>query len=399
MHEGPATPDRVYFPELDGLRLVAFLLVFGFHGGFPWLAEAVTLLTLPLFMVAQWLGPWAMNHAADIGPAVGRAIRGNGWVGVQLFFILSGFLITTLLLREEARFGRVDVRAFWVRRILRIWPLYYLVVALVFFVIPALDGRLGDPDHAAMVRRHLPWFLAFLGNWSMIVLGPIPDDRVTILWSVCAEEQFYVIAPLIVALVGRRWRLVVIGLGMALAVGVRAWVASRGMGRLAISYNTLAHLDTMLSGVALAVVLDRFPPGPRAARAARVWGWIVLAAIVWLMNRGELGHETFARKTWDYLAIWATGLGVVLYPMLRRGVVSRALTLAAVVWLGRISYGLYMYHEVALGVFRGGTALTTAGSIAALAATVAMASASYYGFERYFLRLKRRWTRVPSRPV
>ncbi len=393
------TPDRVYFPELDGLRFVAFLLVFGFHGGLPWLEEAVTLLTLPLFMVAQWLGPWAMNRAADIGPAVGRAIAGNGWVGVQLFFILSGFLITTLLLREEARFGRVDLKAFWVRRALRIWPLYYLVVALVFFVIPALDGRLRDPEHAAMVGRHLPWFLAFLGNWSMIVLGPIPDDRVTILWSVCAEEQFYLICPLIVALVGRRWRLVVVALGMALAVGVRAWVASRGLGRLAIAYNTLAHLDTMLSGVALAILFDRFPPGPRAAGAAKVWGWVVLAASVWIMTRGELGHETFARKTWDYLVVWATGLGVVTYPMLRPGLSRRVLTFGPVVWLGRISYGLYMYHEVALVIFRSGTALTTAGSVAALGTTIALASASYYGFERYFLRLKRSWTRVPSRPV
>ncbi len=399
MSEDPAPPDRVYFPELDGLRCVAFLLVFGFHGGFPWIEEAATLASLPVFMVASLVGPRAADFAADIGPAAARAVARNGWVGVQLFFILSGFLITTLLLREEARFGRVDLKAFWVRRILRIWPLYYLVVALVFFVVPALDGRLRDPEHAVMVRRHLPWFLAFLGNWSMIVQGSFPDDRVTILWSVCAEEQFYLICPLIVAWVGRRWRVVVIALGMALALAVRAWVAARGLGRLALSYNTLAHLDTMLSGVALALVLDRFPPGPRAARAAKVWGWGVLAAIVWVMNRSELGHITFGRRTWDYLAIWATGLGVVAYPMLRPGLVRRALTLAAVVWLGRISYGLYMYHEFALGLVPGGLRGMPVTSLALLALTVAMAAASYYGFERYFLRLKRSWTRVPSRPV
>jgi peptidoglycan/LPS O-acetylase OafA/YrhL len=390
-----SSQGRVYFPELDGLRFLAFLLVFGFHGGFPWLTEVITLATLPVFLVAQLLGPDAASHAADIGPAVGRAIRSNGWVGVQLFFILSGFLITTLLLREEARFGRVDLKAFWVRRALRIWPLFYLIIGLTFFVLPALDGRIRTTDHAEMVRKHLPWFLGFLGNWSMIVQGPMGDDAITILWSVCAEEQFYVLCPLIVALVGRRWRLVVVALGMAAAVASRAWVASRGLDRLAISYSTLAMLDTMLAGVALAIVLDRHPPGPRAVRAAGVWGWVVLAAALWLMTRPELAHSTPAHQTWDYLAIWAVGLGVVAYPILHPGRPQRWLSARPVVWLGRISYGLYMYHEIAFwAAGRDGFR-----SVLALGLTVALAAASYYGVERPFLRLKRSWTRVPSRPV
>ncbi len=395
MTEDTSTPDRVYFPELDGLRFIAFLLVFGFHGGFPWLAEVVSLLTLPLFMIAQLLGPSAMGHVADIGPAVGRAVRNNGWVGVQLFFILSGYLITTLLLREEARFGRVDLKAFWVRRALRIWPLFYLIVGVTFFLLPALDGRLRTTEHAEMIGKHLPWFLGFLGNWSMIVQGPMGDDAITILWSVCAEEQFYVICPLIVAVVGRRWRLAVVGVGMAAAVATRAWVASREFHPLAISYNTLAHLDTMLSGVALAIVLDRRPPGPRAVRAAGYWGWAVLAASFLLMTRPELAHTTVARQTWDYVAIWATGLGVVAYPILRPGRPQRWLSARPMVWLGRISYGLYMYHEIAFwAVGREGLR-----SVLALGLTVALAAASYYGVERPFLRLKRSWTRVPSRPV
>ena len=101
--------SRVYFPELDGLRFLAFFLVFLFHQGIsrPVLSKLI-------------------GHGA-----AGCCIE-NGWVGVQLFFILSGYLITTLLLREEAAFGRIDLRAFWVRRIMRIWPLYYLIVVLVF---------------------------------------------------------------------------------------------------------------------------------------------------------------------------------------------------------------------------------------------------------------------------
>ncbi len=395
MPEDSPAPDRVYFPELDGLRFIAFLLVFGFHGGFPWVAEVVTLTTLPLFLLAQLFGPAAASYVVDLGPALQRAILGNGWVGVQLFFILSGYLITTLLLREEARFGRVDLKAFWVRRALRIWPLFYLIVGVTFFLLPAIDGRLRTTEHAEMVRRHLPWFLGFLGNWSMIVRGPMGDDAITILWSVCAEEQFYLICPLIVALVGRGWRLPVVAVGIASAIGVRGWIASRGFDRLAISYNTLAMLDTMLAGVALAIVLDRRPPGPRAARAAGFWGWLIPAASLWLMTRSELAHTTRWHQTWDHVAVWAVGLGVVAYPMIRLGWAQRWLSARPIVWLGRISYGLYMYHEVAFWAagregFR---------SVVALGLTVALAAASYYGVERPFLRLKRSWTRVPSRPV
>ena len=85
-----------------------------------------------------------------------RPFRENGWVGVQLFFVLSGFLITTLLLREEGRFGRIDLLAFWLRRILRIWPLYYLTVALAFGLIPWVDNYWSSASGREPILRHLP---------------------------------------------------------------------------------------------------------------------------------------------------------------------------------------------------------------------------------------------------
>src|SRR5262249_43136368 len=97
--------------------------------------------------------------ASFFGRTVARCFRENGWVGVQLFFILSGYLITPLLLREEATYGRVDLKAFWARRILRIWPLFYLTVAIAFLLIPGLEGGLSTSDGRRMIGRHLPWFL------------------------------------------------------------------------------------------------------------------------------------------------------------------------------------------------------------------------------------------------
>ena len=113
----PRPAERVYFPELDGLRFVAFLMVFLFHGGVP----------------------SARAQAGSSARPPPTCLRENGGYGVQLFFILSGYLIATLLLREEARYGRIALRAFWIRRILRIWPLYYLIVVIGF--LPAARAR------------------------------------------------------------------------------------------------------------------------------------------------------------------------------------------------------------------------------------------------------------------
>ena len=139
------TTERIYFPELDGMRFIAFMMVYLFHGGVP---QGIM--------------------ARLIGSRAALALRVNGGFGVQLFFILSGYLIATLLLREEARYGRIALRAFWVRRILRIWPLYYLVVAIGFGLIPLLEGASEDarlPRHVADSSHPVSWRFWATGRW------------------------------------------------------------------------------------------------------------------------------------------------------------------------------------------------------------------------------------------
>ena len=264
---GPAPEDRLYFPELDGLRFVAFGLVFLFHQGVPW-----------------------PELSGLVGASASRALRENGWVGVQLFFLLSGYLITTLLLREEAAFGRVDLRAFWVRRVLRIWPLYYLTVFLTFVLMPWVDGGLASSAGRWGTWRHLPWFLGFLGNWSMIAVGPVGSDAQSVLWSVCVEEQFYLFVPLIVARVGRRFRVPVVLALIASAVATRAVLGRSGANQLSIQYNTFAQADTLLAGVLLALWLG---PEPRGSRLGRwlTWGqWGVFGLAVWVVSWPRLAH-------------------------------------------------------------------------------------------------------------
>jgi peptidoglycan/LPS O-acetylase OafA/YrhL len=374
---------RVYFPELDGLRFVAFALVFLFHGGIP--------------------GPILTSL---IGPILSHGLQRNGWVGVQLFFILSGFLIAGLLLREENRFGRIDLRAFWVRRILRIWPLYYLIVGLTFFLIPWLEGTFGTTNYHNLLRRHLAMFLAFLGNWSMAWRGPAGGDEVTILWSVCVEEQFYLICPVLLVIVPKRWRVPVVAGLITLAIGERYRLARSGVDNLAFQYNSFVQADTLLAGVLLALVLHRHPPGRGFVRALGVLQWLVLGGFGWLLIQPNLAHGSVLRRTWDFVALWACGVGLVAVASLRPGWLRGALAYPRLVWLGKISYGLYMYHEIALRI---GKRLDRASgwfpnkeailAIVGFALTVGLAAVSYYGYERPFLKLKRRWTRVPSRPV
>ena len=108
-------------------------------------------------------------------------------------------------------------------------------------------------------------------------------------------------------------------------------------------------------------------------------------------------------QVWDFVLVWIAGVAVVAYPALRDGWARRVLSARPLVWLGRISYGLYMTHELGLWAARRLAGRSWASdlptSLVALGLTVALASGSYYGLERPFLRLKRRWTRVPSRPV
>jgi peptidoglycan/LPS O-acetylase OafA/YrhL len=341
-----------------------------------------------------------------IGRTATRCFQQNGWVGVQVFFILSGYLITTLLLREEAAYGRVDLRAFWVRRILRIWPLFYLTIAIVFLVMPGLSGTLATTGGREVVGKHLPWFLLFLGNWSMAVQGPVASDAQSILWSVCVEEQFYLVVPLLVALVGRRARAPLVLAMIAGSVAVRGALARAGVNQLWIQYNTFAQFDTLLSGVLLALLLGTDPRGRPAGRSLRWLQWPIYAGAVWVFSRSDLGHHEAWRRTWDFVAIWLAGAGIVAVAVTVPGGLRAALSYPRLVWLGKISYGLYMYHEVAFWLR--GLLYDAVGwfpyrelimAVVGLAMTVGLASLSYNRFERPFLNWKRGWTRVPSRPV
>ena len=378
----PEPAERIYFPELDGLRFVAFLMVYLFHGG------------VPSGVLKQVIG----TAATDV-------FRENGGYGVQLFFILSGYLITTLLLREEARYGRIALGAFWIRRILRIWPLYYLIVLIGFFVIPGIDGQLGTTGFREMLKIHLLPFLAFLGNWSMALVRPAAD-WLSVLWSVCVEEQFYLIVPLFIAFVAPRLRRPLV-VGPDRRVDRRAMVVRPSL-RVA-PHDRLQHVRPVRHAPERRPAGAGHGLGPRPPRPDPMAAMAPVADV----PGDRLGDDPAAPRGGHALAsdlgfvwVWLCGLGIVIVAVWGNGWLRAALSYSRIVWLGKISYGLYMYHEIALwaraylvprlGWFPNKEEIL---AIATLALTIGLAAASYYGYERRFLELKRAWTRVPSRPV
>jgi peptidoglycan/LPS O-acetylase OafA/YrhL len=280
------------------------------------------------------------------------------------------------------------------------------MVVVAFIALPEVVKSLGSPDYQRGLAIHLPAFLAFLGNWSIMLYGPPPSFTQVILWSVCVEEQFYLIVPLLLARAGRRTLIINVAALMAGSVLVRWYCARSFPGNVAIRFNSFAQFDTLLSGVLLALVLGQEPK----TCAAKRWGtwlqWPLFGAVLWLMASRPLGEGSVSMKTWDFVAIWACGVGIVAVAVTRRGVFQRLLSFPPLVWLGKISYGLYMYHILSLIVvhyvssqlppYRNGDLLLT---VASFALTVSLAAGSFYVVERPFLRWKQAWSRIPSRPI
>jgi peptidoglycan/LPS O-acetylase OafA/YrhL len=370
---------RFYRPELDGLRFYAFLGVFICHT-FPLDTAFYYNLHLPI----PWL--WA---------AVVRA----GAAGVDLFFVLSAFLITSLLLKERQETGGVSLRLFYIRRVLRIWPLYFLVVGL-----GVLIARVPDRGHFWYYDPRLPWayvagYLLFVANWIYVFLG-MTHSICAPLWTVSIEEQFYIVWPALVKMLTRRGMFIagIAVLVVATASLVGLLLANRSAGY--IYYGSASRCTSLVLGIFLALLVDRLPRITTTTRFLLILvglaGWIAASA-----NESDFLGPPNLRMLSDRAIISLTS-GAILYGCLYSR--SKLVTGAWVVQLGKISYGLYMLHYLglllALSVFhpvRGWQLL--AAKATGFAVTLVLAFASYRWIESPFLRLKNRFALVPSRPV
>jgi peptidoglycan/LPS O-acetylase OafA/YrhL len=365
-----STSSRFYRPELDGLRFFAFFAVFACH----------TLSPDPAY--------YSAHHIP--GAVVWAAAAQAGAFGVDLFFLLSAYLITELLLREKDQFGQVHLGAFYLRRILRIWPLYF------FFILIAAFLPLVDPTQHFPVRNIVAFMFLF-GNLLVSFAG-MPVSVVNPLWSVSLEEQFYLFWPVVIARAKRERRLLLIAAAMLVTAELGRWLLVRyGPHTESLLWsNTVARLDPFALGIATAVLARK-----RLLRFA--WlsrlGLATAGGIAWLtaghyyatnMRFGLFGYPAMALGAW---LIFLSLLGVNGTPHWIR-------------YLGKISYGLYAYHELALylvlkvhGDFMRSLHDFVSYRCASFLLTVGMAALSYRFLESPFLRMKERFAFVKSRPV
>lgn len=284
-------------PALDGLRGLAVAGVLAYHAG--------------------WAGA-----------------RG-GFLGVSLFFTLSGYLICTLLVHERRATGAVDLGRFWARRARRLLPA--ALVALGLAVLVATSGEVGPTGE---LRGDVLAALGYVANWRFVLdgasygeLGQAPSP-VQHFWSLAIEEQFYVLFPFVVVLAGRRLGAV---LSAALVASIGALVLVQGDPTRAY-YGTDTRGAEVLVGALLAMwVLRRPVPGRLVALA----GPVALALVLWSWAVVEHGDP---RLYAGGLLAHAVLVAVVVRACTTDGVVPTLLAAPPLRWMGRISYGAYLYH-------------------------------------------------------
>lgn len=361
-----AGDSTFYHPELDAFRFVAFFLVFLAHTEYH----------------VRW--DWTRLHGLKYVAAL--SVHGSGFYGVDLFFVLSAYLITELLLREQDKTGSIHVPQFYMRRVLRIWPLYF------FFLLA------GRPMLPWFVHgEHLPGktlaaFLLLAGNWSCVWWG-WPPSVCSQLWSVTVEEQFYLVWPLLL----KRWKdkLPYAAITMLwVANATRLLLVLHPRNDATIWCNTLARLDPIAGGILLAWWLH----GRENKLPSSVRVQLVSAGLAMLLFVGYYGDHTNWRALFSYPVADLACVMMVAGVLVPQGAWRPGVPGRVFIYLGQISYGLYVYHlvgfELVNKVVRNNIPLTMA---LALAVTIAIATVSYYGLELPFLRLKKRFAPVRSR--
>ena len=353
------TPFKLgHRPALDGLRGLAILMVL-------------------------------LSHMPSLGFT-------GGFYGVDLFFVLSGFLITSLLLEEWRETGSISLKAFYARRALRLLPA--LVVVLVAIV--ALSAWKDAPAEAASMRKAALVTLFYSTNWFK-AYGVLPNEVLSPAWSLSIEEQFYLLWPMLLVLmlrlgVSRRGTAAVVALLLLASAGARAALWSpETAGTHRVFFGTDTHADGLLSGVLAALVMS-WDAGPETPVARRAVNWAALGFVLYLV--------AFLRE-WPYDR-WLLQGGYLLMngaaAVLVVGLVSapwRGLRLffeaPPLVWVGKVSYGVYLWHIVVFWMLgKLGLALGSWFWPVAVAVTFAFATLSFYALERPVLRLKRRFERV-----
>jgi peptidoglycan/LPS O-acetylase OafA/YrhL len=327
-------------PELDGVRGIAIILVVALH-----IAEQTKIYVL-------------------------MKVFALGWIGVDLFFVLSGFLITSILL--QSRDDDHYFFHFYARRILRIFPLYFGFLGLTFALLPSICPA----PVQAQIRQELPWYVAYLYNWR--AAGGFGVYWLGHLWSLAVEEQFYFIWPFIVFVFPlAKLRRVCCAL-VVVAFLSRCYFATHGLQGFAY-FSTIARFDDLALGGLAATFIGQRTLLPRRALIAGT----TMFLLTLISSRGFEVHKRLV-ITVGTAAVGIAFFGLVMMASLEQWAWLRRRELT---WAGKYSYGIYLFH-FPLVIWAGSTNSPVL-LLATIPASLLLACLSYHAFEKHFLALKR----------
>jgi peptidoglycan/LPS O-acetylase OafA/YrhL len=374
---------QVFFPNLNGLRFFCFISVFFFHS---FATKYTDVLADPVYTLVKY------------------RLFLNGNLGVNFFFVLSGFLITYLLLVEKSATQRVHIKKFYLRRVLRIWPLFYLCVFFGFIIFPILKKLSGaTPNETA----NPIYYLVFLNNFDFIRKG-VPDSSVlSVLWSVAIEEQFYLAWPLIIGFSKPRLLPLIFVIILAGSFTFRLLNANS---EIILEHHTLSCISDLTIG-GLAAYLSFYSTRfinlirnlPRNFLIA-----IYLCTLAVFLFRGEIFHHGSFMLAIDRLIVSLLFIFIILEQNFCNNSLFKIGSFKRISKLGEYTYGLYCLHMI--GILVAFTLLSKLGlnkSVweiliveggLSLGIAILLAYLSYQLFEKKFLDLKYRFELINTKP-
>lgn len=370
---------KIFFPNLDGLRFISFFVVFLYH----------SLLSI-------------LSYLKDASPRVyhvAEFLFRHGNLGVNFFFVLSGFLITYLLIKEKEFTGRIHVPNFYVRRILRIWPLYYLCVAVGFIGFAILKKMTGEP----VMENANPWYYIFFSaNFDIMHTWPEKPDALllSVLWSVAVEEQFYLTWPLILSIVPLNRIRYVFPAIMAFALIFRAFYTGGDDHDFAVRYfHTFSVIGDMALGGLFAYLVsyeNKFKSYiTHMSRPVIVM--IYILTLVFTLFKDDIFVPGVA-VVFERMVIASLFGLIILEQNYSKNSFYKMGKLKTISNLGVFTYGLYCLHFLGLyfaikimNIMRlDGSLNAVAFSmiLLALLLSIGISLMSYHFYEKWFLRLK-----------
>jgi peptidoglycan/LPS O-acetylase OafA/YrhL len=349
-----------YQPAMDGLRAIAVLYVMGFHSS---------------------------------GPIGNFIARGGGWVGVDVFFVISGFLITSILLHEKAKNGFINFKSFYLRRMLRLMPAYYAFLACTAIV---------NPTHCTHIGAAVGIAIVYLSNYDLVLgWNHVSGSGTDITWSLALEEQFYLLWPSVLNQLSKHLLKITIGSIIACELW-KVWLLTHGTSWAYLEAAFDTKIDTLMFGALGAIVF--FQPQSRAWLERFLSNKFISLAlfILLLVFVRAIGHPSGSMSLVNQIIYWdirlplfaaLTSVLILSLCVKPQSPVASLLSRGMFTWIGKLSYSIYLWHGLSF------LALMTILKfplekwqieIVGYVTAIGFAAVSYYLIEKPFLSIKSR---------